>query len=276
MLSQPMEKLNQAPAYLRETLLFSYQEGEQFCLNLYQEGGFRRVDQAFKELPASTEQILHPEKYLEKNDPPIEISLDQLPPLSGKRIGNNVAGELGIQLLLSDQLQNERARLASEGWGGDRYLVYRTAPGKHAIVWVTQWDTEVDARQFLQAYTEYYVKKHHLVPVEDADKSAAVMFSFAGRQQTFTRRDKSVVILDVENADEAEKLLQSLWQKPPEKPALSGPSSPPALTNAAPAGPTLAPTNAPLPAATNAVPRPPQTNAAPAPAPTPAPKPKSP
>src|SRR5437868_12560643 len=57
------EELDKAPRALRETLLFPYQEGLNWTQTLYQYGGWSNVSQAFTQLPQSTEQILHPEKY---------------------------------------------------------------------------------------------------------------------------------------------------------------------------------------------------------------------
>ncbi len=61
LMSQNMEQLQKAPRFLRETLIFPYLGGQQFCAAL---GGYDAVSAAFKEPPKSTAQILHPEKYL--------------------------------------------------------------------------------------------------------------------------------------------------------------------------------------------------------------------
>src|SRR5438105_3718420 len=71
MASQELEK---APRALRETLLFPYQDGEKWVSVLYKQGGWDRVSKAFIELPQSTEQILHPEKYF-AHEPPVKVTL---------------------------------------------------------------------------------------------------------------------------------------------------------------------------------------------------------
>src|SRR5215831_12949594 len=58
------KELNQAPRAIRESLLFPYQEGLTWTRTLYGQGGWSQVSQAFTTLPQSTEQIMHPEKYL--------------------------------------------------------------------------------------------------------------------------------------------------------------------------------------------------------------------
>src|SRR5258706_487694 len=71
MASQELEK---APRALRETLLFPYQQGTDWTKNLYKQGSWDRVSKAFTELPQSTEQILHPEKYL-AHEAPVKVTL---------------------------------------------------------------------------------------------------------------------------------------------------------------------------------------------------------
>ena len=51
------------PPVLRESLLFPYTGGLNFVQTL-QAGGWEAVNDAFANPPASTEQILHPEKYV--------------------------------------------------------------------------------------------------------------------------------------------------------------------------------------------------------------------
>src|SRR6059058_3928019 len=70
----PSEELDKAPRALRETLLFPYQDGEKWVFILYKQGGWDRVSKAFTELPQSTEQILHPEKYF-AHEPPVKVTL---------------------------------------------------------------------------------------------------------------------------------------------------------------------------------------------------------
>jgi hypothetical protein len=57
------------PAILRESLLFPYVQGLTFVQGLQSGGGWRAVDSAFAKPPASTEQILHPDKYTAGEQP---------------------------------------------------------------------------------------------------------------------------------------------------------------------------------------------------------------
>lgn len=134
--------LARAPAVLRLTLTFPYAWG--YGLSV-------REGQALLDLPpASTEQVLHPEK---RREPFLAIDLsrarDALP--AGCRwLGENNLGELGISVLLRD-LGEAPTPAAWEGWDGDRYLAARC--GEHrAFLWETHWDSEGDAAEFATAY----------------------------------------------------------------------------------------------------------------------------
>ncbi|MDX6558892.1 MAG: hypothetical protein QOF72_1941, partial [Blastocatellia bacterium] len=74
------QELDKAPRALRETLLFPYQEGINWTKSLYKQAGWDRVSKAFTDLPQSTEQILHPEKYF-AHEAPVKVTLPDLTPL---------------------------------------------------------------------------------------------------------------------------------------------------------------------------------------------------
>src|SRR5512143_1907016 len=64
-----MAALQNAPAYLRETALFPYNDGLAFVNRLLASGGYTAVDAAFRDPPNSTEQVLHPDKYVAREAP---------------------------------------------------------------------------------------------------------------------------------------------------------------------------------------------------------------
>ncbi|HEX3083316.1 MAG TPA: hypothetical protein VHP99_02235, partial [Pyrinomonadaceae bacterium] len=67
------KELDQAPRVVRESLLFPYQEGLNWTRAVYKQGGWSQVSQAFTTLPQSTEQIMHPEKYL-AHEAPVKVT----------------------------------------------------------------------------------------------------------------------------------------------------------------------------------------------------------
>ena len=147
-----------APPYIRETLLFSYAQGNLFCLSVRQKGGQKLLDYAFrKDPPRSSEQILHPEKWHGRRDDPIAVEWPDLAAvLPGyAKAAEGEMGELTIRILLRESLKDRaRGETAAAGWGGDRFAIYQKGSGKESqrlLAWITEWDSTEDAAEFAAA-----------------------------------------------------------------------------------------------------------------------------
>ncbi len=155
------------PAFLQEDMIFPYVNGLEFVTYLFENGGFEAVDEAYRNPPVSTEQILHPERY--PDDKPIKIELDDFSSLLGEgweEIDRNTFGELYTYLMLglpineTWALSEEVALDAAEGWGGDLYLVYHhTEKDQDVLISQSDWDTQNDADEYWDAFTTYAVNR---------------------------------------------------------------------------------------------------------------------
>ena len=119
------EALEAAPDFISEISTFPYIKGLEFVMALYQRDGWDYVNQAYADLPQSTEHILHPETYFD-GDKPVEVALQDFSATLGdewQEVEANVLGELGIQLAVAEHLGPAAAMRAAEGWGGDRYVL---------------------------------------------------------------------------------------------------------------------------------------------------------
>lgn len=164
MLKQNVTKLREAPPYLREMLLFPYQEGQTFVMTLYRDGGTAALDAAFRKPPRSTQQILHPEKFLTERHDPVAVEVPPVESPGWRLIGNNVLGEFGIRSLLGRELSAWEAQLVAQGWRGDRYHAYEQGKaGPTAVVWVTIWNDEQGAGEFEDAYNRLDKKREATV-----------------------------------------------------------------------------------------------------------------
>ena len=158
------EQIDRAPRALRESLLFPYEQGMTWVQQLYKRGGWAQVSQAFTDLPQSTEQVLHADKYF-AHEAPIKVSVPDIAKALGKgwrRIDYDVNGEWNCYQLLAEYLPStEEAERAAAGWGGDRYAVYEQAQtGRVFIAQATAWDTEQDAREFFDAYARRTMRRY--------------------------------------------------------------------------------------------------------------------
>jgi hypothetical protein len=146
--------LDGLPAIVREQLMFPYLDGLTFAMRLQQEGGWAKVDAAYRDLPTSTEQILHPEKYL-AGEKPIDVALPEglatrMGPEWSKAMEDTL-GELQLRTWLATAGSAADAKVAASDWGGDRVGLYRGPDGAWAIVIATAWDTPEAADRFSDA-----------------------------------------------------------------------------------------------------------------------------
>lgn len=159
------------PELILRQQAFPYDSGAAFVNSLYESGGFAAINQAWLTPPVSTEQIMHPERYLV--DPPIAVSLPAYTDTLGADwhyISENTLGEFSMQLFLEQQISAENAQIASTGWGGDRYAVYwNEAEQATALVLLTVWDQPGDDLQFARAFFDYANAKYSRAPQSQPD-----------------------------------------------------------------------------------------------------------
>ena len=150
-----LEALRRAPPYLRETALFPYQDGLGFATGLIASDGYDAVNSAYGDPPDSTEQILHPEKYAQREAPvPVKLPNDLATSMGAgwTEAGQDTLGEFVLRLWLSQHgVTADVAADAAAGWGGDRLVLLRGPSGDPTIGVVTLWDTEADATGFAEA-----------------------------------------------------------------------------------------------------------------------------
>jgi hypothetical protein len=154
--------LDSAPPLVRGELLFPYDAGWVFTQLLYQDGGFAAIDRAFARPPRSTEQILHPEKYV-AGERPVEVEMPRLERgLGGSwtTLRTDVFGELVLRLLLEPDVGWPMAEAAAAGWGGDAYSILEDVSGRRVVAIVTVWDTERDASEMYNAFV-LSIAAHH-------------------------------------------------------------------------------------------------------------------
>jgi hypothetical protein len=137
------------PPLLTETFVFRYRDGVRFVETARRRGnGARAADELFRRPPASSEQVLHPEKYFAGERPREARVRESDFTSAGWRLSvSTPLGEIGVRGLLLKGLARREAERAAAGWGGDRaYLFEREDGGQSSplFVWRTVWDTPPD------------------------------------------------------------------------------------------------------------------------------------
>ncbi|MEA3335978.1 MAG: hypothetical protein U9R25_08735 [Chloroflexota bacterium] len=148
--------LQNTPRYLQEALLFPYEAGLQFVDTVFATGGWQAVDALWDDLPASTEQILHPEKY--RLDQPTEVSLPaDLAEAMGsgwQEILRDVWGEIDLRLLLGD-LDSDQASSGADGWDGSEYVFLTDDAGNGLFAIEIAWDSPDEAAEGTSILAEW-------------------------------------------------------------------------------------------------------------------------
>lgn len=149
----PMDQLDRSPQFLQNALSFPYTEGLDFVSVLHDRGGFGEVDQAYQDPPVSTEQILHPARYLDRRDNPVAVSLPDLVRALGRgwhRLDEGGFGEEDLREVVDlgggTGLSSADARRVAGGWDGGRYLGVESGDSVLVAV-LAVWDSEIEARE---------------------------------------------------------------------------------------------------------------------------------
>ena len=244
--------LSGAPIYIRDSLIFPYIAGITFTQKfLRAHSGWDDIHLLFENPPVSTQQIMHPDKYL-NGVTPVPTALPKwksLAPSDWKFLEENVMGEFGLHEVLKQYLGEDAAKLTSPGWAGDRYAVFEDSKAKTLpIVLVLDMDNVDDAARFFGQYSSAlemkYSTRTNLV-------RGANFFHFDTDGGTVFVKHQGTQCLVVEEAtqDTFDKIDHAIvW------PAAAPGATPPAQTAPpAPGGPGIVETTS-TPAVRNALP----------------------
>jgi hypothetical protein len=147
------EPLDSSAAWMR-LQRFPYREGRQFVEALYQAGGWEAVNRAYADLPRSTEQILHPERYLGERDLPDPVLVPDLGAVLGAGwtpLLQDTLGEFATGLYLAGALPESTAWPAADGWDGDTLVVWERQDESRVLVWRSVWKSTAEAAEFERA-----------------------------------------------------------------------------------------------------------------------------
>lgn len=142
---------------------FPYWEGFQFVDALFQIGGWDAVNQAYTNPPRSTEQVLHPKRYLERTDPPTTVVVPDVGVVLDERwdiLVRDTLGEFAVGLYLGTLLPSDTAWQAADGWDGDTFVAWEHSDGSWVLVWRTIWDSNDDAVEFERALTGLVIQRY--------------------------------------------------------------------------------------------------------------------
>lgn len=146
--------LKTTPGFLVEQMMFPYTTGMKFASHLkehYQ--GWDNFSEVYKSPPVSTEQIIHPEKYINQ-EKPVQINIDEKIIRDKKYsfLKKDSFGEFFLYNYFLEYLDENESEKASYGWGGDNSVLFADKDNNSIFVYKSAWDTNNDAQEFFDSY----------------------------------------------------------------------------------------------------------------------------
>lgn len=212
-------QLDSAPLYMSESLLFPYDAGGLFVMDIYQDGGWDAVNEMYENPPQTTEQILHPEAY-RNGEAALEVTLVDPVGMLGAdwvTLDDNSFGEFMTGVFLKNSGASDRdAENAAEGWGGDAYYVVGN-DDETALVWSSAWDSEEDADEFMETLLQAEMDRLEGTAVTDiapipSEDALDIRMRFEGADGTLAeiqRNGDAIVYYIAENEQTLDALIAS-------------------------------------------------------------------
>jgi hypothetical protein len=139
------------PPFVQALQQWPYLAGPAFIQRRIADGGIAAVNAVMRDLPVSTEQILHPERY--PGDTPTPLDVPDLSSGLGpgwRDLDVMEVGEEWLRAALSWRIGSDVVTGAAAGWDGGIYRAWNR--GGRTAVWLrTTWDAPDDAAEFADA-----------------------------------------------------------------------------------------------------------------------------
>lgn len=177
-----------APLYLRESLVFPYNQGMRFQDALFRKLGQESFDEVFIRPPVSTQQILHPDDYLARKKP-----AQPEPPSLAEEIGkqshdfrvlvDGSLGEFDHSVLLRQYVgEKQGAEAAARHWRGGTYRLYEHKREKYPVLtYSSEWDSPQSAHAFFALYQRVLKGKWKKMSVTDKSEDEISGVGDSGR-----------------------------------------------------------------------------------------------
>ncbi|MCP5028062.1 MAG: hypothetical protein GY929_17440 [Actinomycetia bacterium] len=135
------------PAMALRLISAPYLHGPEFVDAL--DGAGVGLAESFAAPAVSSEQVLHPHRYL-SGERPVAVAD---PPIDGDEVGQGTIGEFLLKQVLAVHLGDDRrAAGAADGWAGDRYRTWTEADGARCVRFDLVADSNGDHLELASAF----------------------------------------------------------------------------------------------------------------------------
>ena len=133
-LTDLLETSSDLPPYIQHSLVFPYARGARFVDAI---GTWEPVNEALRgDGPASTEQVMHPEKYRARRASGRSFRPARRPAPAWKRAARGTIGEFDTGELIRSSDSAVRAARAGAGWGGGALRAVAARRGRRPGAWL--------------------------------------------------------------------------------------------------------------------------------------------
>lgn len=207
--------------YVRHMLAFSYADGLRRVQSAYAQGNWRSVNGLLSRPPASTEEVLHPERAA-AGDRIVEVSLSRPEelPVSCRVVHRDTLGELMLKTVLDRHLSSADAAASVSGWGGDQAIVLDGCPeaGHRTLILATVWDEErgastAAAERFFSGLTRSLQGRHGRQPIPSRGGVTMTFELGRGRCSIAARRGGAVVYVEGIGCSSGAQLEDELFRQ---------------------------------------------------------------
>jgi hypothetical protein len=143
--------LYREPEIIKNQLLMPYIYGLRFVSAVFKKKKWKGVNRIFHLPPASTEQIIHPEKYF-KREAPMEVII-QYQPRGYQLFHSGVIGEYYLKVLVKSE-EDYTYKDYAVGWGGDTFHIYKN-DASYFLLWESVWDEDIYCSNFFSDFKRF-------------------------------------------------------------------------------------------------------------------------
>lgn len=192
------------PVWLLRDAIFPFDEGFDFVADLVAGGGIAAVDRAYLDPPTTSEQILHPERYL-RGEAGMDVGGDQAVLDGYSELSTTSFGELGLRLILEGSMSPGLLTQTADGWGGDAYQLFVGNGGEVAFSLRYLGDNESHTAEVTQAFINL---AKDVVGVDDGERlGGGELYTRDGRPWIFLDRDGAGLLVIVASERSAGRSL---------------------------------------------------------------------
>lgn len=144
---------SKAPPYIRESLTFPYTDGMLFQNAVFKKLGRAAFAEVFDHPPASTQQIMHPDRYLAHAAPSIPDPPDPPGAHELRKLAEGSLGEFDYRVLLTQYTDKDQGETAATHLAGGSYALFEYKRDKLPLLtFASTWDSEESAAKYIELY----------------------------------------------------------------------------------------------------------------------------